>query len=172
MRSRLYFAIAACLLAYVWTSGPVVAQAAGRTEQKHQTAGSPRYLTEEQMIFQSNKLGELGVYNDANRDVKLGALDNLIIDAHQGRVLYGILDTGLWGKKIPVPWTALHVVKTGKQYFLALTKSKEQLANAPTIDMKHMPDFMDAAWQRNVDNFFGVRTAARSLSANPSGVSR
>jgi sporulation protein YlmC with PRC-barrel domain len=119
-------------------------------------------LTEQEMILPSHDLGGLQVYNRDNSNDKLGSLDNLIIDAHSGQVLYGVLKTGLLGKLIPVPWTALGLRRTPDtdNYWMVLNKTRDQLANAPTFDSKRT-DFTNAQWSQSVDNFFGVHTMAR-----------
>jgi hypothetical protein len=117
-------------------------------------------LTKEQMILPASKLDDLKVYN--KQDVKLGNIDNLIVDTRAGQVLYGIMDTGLGGRKIPVPWGAFWLGKEVNRdnYWLVVDKNKDQLANAPTFDPNHWPDFTSSQWRTTVDNFFGVRTAA------------
>lgn len=134
-----------------------------RTVTGPERAAEPGQLTTNQMIFQSSKLADLNVHNRDDASKKLGNLDNLIINAHTGQVLYGILDTGIGGKNVPVPWTALQLQKEANQdqYRLLLDKTQDQLANAPTFDKEQWPDFTGSEWQRNVDRFFGVRTAAR-----------
>ena len=87
------------------------------------------------------------VFNSDN--VKLGILDNLIIDGHTGQVLYGILDTGLTGKLIPVPWNALQITKSVEngRYSLLLNSTPERLAKGPTFNKHQWPNFLDAQWK-------------------------
>ena len=102
------------------------------------------------------------MFNRQDTNIKLGRIENLIIDAHAGRIMYGILDTGVGGKKIPIPWVALRIEKTGSDnYYLVLNVTKDQLANAPIFDRERWADFTNSEWQQRVDKFFGVRTAAR-----------
>jgi len=77
-------------------------------------------------------------------------------------VWYGILDTGVGGKNIAVPWSALQLQKArnDKDYWLTLDKTQDQLANAPAFN-RDRTDFTDSKWQQDVDTFFGVHTAAR-----------
>lgn len=78
-------------------------------------------------------------------------------------MLYGVLDTGVGGKNVMVPWTAFQVQKKAGEdhYCFTLNKTQDQLANAPTFDKNHWPDFADSGWQQRVYDFFGVRMAAR-----------
>jgi sporulation protein YlmC with PRC-barrel domain len=120
-------------------------------------------LTHNEMVFRSSALEKMNVFNRDDNSKKLGSLDDLIIDAHTGTVFYGILDTGIGGKHIPVPWTVLQLQEETKNHksWLTLNKTSDDLRNAPTFDKKHRPDFTSADWKDSVDRFFGVRTAAR-----------
>jgi sporulation protein YlmC with PRC-barrel domain len=136
-----------------------VARPVEPTSESQSTQGT-RGLTAEQMILPSSRLADLNVYN--KKDVKLGNVDNLIVDIRTGQVLYGIMDTGFGGHKVPAPWGAFWLGKEVNRdsYWLVMDKSKDQLANAPTFDPKHWPDFTSSQWRTTVDNFFGVRTAS------------
>jgi sporulation protein YlmC with PRC-barrel domain len=125
------------------------------------------HLAPEQMIFASSKLIGMNVYNDQNH--KLGKLDDIIIDTREGHVFCAILDTGMRGKDIPTPWNAFRLEKQqdADRYWLVLNKTPEQLANAPTLDRNHWPNFADAQWQQSVDQFFGVRVATRPGQTEP-----
>jgi sporulation protein YlmC with PRC-barrel domain len=130
-------------------------------EHRQPTDTPGEHLTRHQMFFESSRLAKLDVRNRNNDD--LGNLENLIIDAHTGHVLYGILDTGVGGHKITVPWAAMRLNKVADrdEYHMVLNLNKDQLANAPKFDKDHWPDFTSEEWQRGVNNFFNVRTAAR-----------
>ena len=135
-----------------------------RTVAKPMAMPGPGELSVNEMIFQSSVLSDLKVYNRNDQNKKLGSLDNLIINARTGHLWYGILDTGVGGKYIPVPWNAFQVekAKNKNQYWLTLNKTEDDLANAPAFDKNRMSELTDSAWQQTVDRFFGVRTAGRS----------
>ncbi len=119
-----------------------------------------------QMIFESSKLSGLKVYNRQDVSKKLGSLDNLLIDASNGQVLYGVLHTGMMGKYIPVPWYALLLEKKAgtNDFWLTLNQTTQSLKNAPSISSKtDTSQVVKSDWQRSVDKFFGVRTAARPI---------
>ena len=126
-------------------------------------AGGAGNLTTNQMIFKSTELGKLNVYNRADTELKLGHLSDVIVDAHTGQVVYGILDTGLFGKLIVVPWNALQLQEdtANRKSWLTLNKTSDDLKNAPTFDKSNPPDFASSQWAGQVDGFFGVRTAER-----------
>lgn len=67
------------------------------------------------------------------------------------------------GKKIPVPWSAVRLERSGKTFFLVVNKNKDELKNAPTFESGRKADLVNDQWKQTVDKFFGVRTAARPL---------
>jgi sporulation protein YlmC with PRC-barrel domain len=121
-------------------------------------------LSPREMILESGKLSDLNVFNSEGK--KLGNIDDLVIDASDGMLLYGILDTGIGGKLITVPWNAvrLQLDRQDNRYSLVLNMTSDQLANGPTYDSDHRPNFTDPRWQDTVNRFFGVRTAARPVA--------
>lgn len=149
--------LTAVALALLWTVG-----GASATDKMSDTSGT---MTDNDMIFQSSELGDLDVFNQSDAKEKLGNLENLIVNAHTGQVLYGILDTGVGGQIIPVPWNSLRLHKTTSDktvsYWLSLNKTSDDLAKAPTFDKNHWPDFTNSQWKQSVDNFFGVRVVAK-----------
>ena len=76
-------------------------------------------VTTNDLIFRSNDLEAMKVVNRANGETKIGHLSDLIINAHTGEVMYGILDTGLFGKYIPVPWNAFEIRQDKNMKILA-----------------------------------------------------
>lgn len=119
-------------------------------------------LSANDLVFRSSQLEKLNTYNQADHSSKLGSLDDLIIDAHTGQVMFGVLDTGIGGKFIPVPWTVLLLNKDrDKDFWLSLNKTTEELKSAPSIDLKRLPDFNSEAWTKSVNDFFGVHMVAR-----------
>ena len=142
MRVRFWILLAACVAASTWTlprafaadpdatPSPSEMKPAEPSQMKPADSGEATpadaaKLTPEEMTFESSKLSALNVFSRGDTTNRLGSLDNLIIDAHTGRVLYGILDTGLGakvlgtgigGKKIAVPWIAFRLQKNlGRQ---------------------------------------------------------
>jgi len=156
MKALFSFTVALALLALLWTP---------RVSLADQAANAPANMTETDVTFKCSKLSDLNVYHRADTNKKLGNLDNLIINAHTSQVLYGVLDTGMGGKKILVPWSALQVTKSstasGPRFSMTLSKTAEELAQAKAYDPDHRPNFTDAQWKQSVDQFFGVRMAAR-----------
>jgi hypothetical protein len=153
MKARTCIVLGLAAVVAVWAAGSVLAV----------DPASSGTLGTNAMIFRSTQLEGLNVYNRANTDAKLGHLSDLIIDAHTGRVLYGILDTGIGGKYIPVPWSGFQVQEDAqaRKSWLTLNKTSDELKNSPTYDKNSPPDFVNSDWRNTVDRFFGVRTVAR-----------
>ncbi len=125
--------------------------------------GAEGHRSTNEMVFESSQLTRMNVFDRSDTSKKLGKLDDLIIDAHASHVLYGILDTGVGGRNVLVPWSAFQLQETTDRNkdSLTLNKTPDQLANAPAFDKKHWPDFSDSTWQRQVYDFYGVRMAER-----------
>lgn len=160
MRNRFVLALASCALAS-FLFGSAMAQQAGHTGHMTTTPTESQTTLSKELPFKSSDLSSLSVFN--SKSEKLGSLDNLIIDAHTGQVLFGILDTGIGGNKIPVPWSAVRLAKRDNNFVLLLNMDKGQLASAPTFSDRNMSVLTDAQWRQSVDKFFGVRTAARMV---------
>ncbi|MEN6497110.1 MAG: PRC-barrel domain-containing protein [Thermoguttaceae bacterium] len=166
MRKRYGIALAAWALASLVISGDAMAQRAGTadrgttTQQESQMNGGQ--MTKQDLLFQSSTLSDLDVFNDRNE--KLGNLDNLVIDAGTGQVLYGVVSTGfIAGKTIAVPWSAFRFGKQNDEHVLLLNMTQEKLTGAPTFDSDNMANLTDTQWTKTVNDYFGVRTAARPI---------
>lgn len=164
MRPRWFVALVACAVASAWSLTALAQESQEKPQPKREAKSpeqKPPQLTEQEMILRSSTLSGLTVTDP--KSMRLGKLDNLIIDAHTGQVLYGILKTRQDDKFVPVPWAAFRLFKDVKdnRYYLSLNMSRDHLASAPTVDKERMPDFTNQPWKESVDKFFGVRTAAR-----------
>lgn len=165
MRHRFMLALASCALAS-FLVGSAMAQQPAHPGHTTTTPTESQTTLSKELPFKSSNLSGLNVFN--SKSEKLGSLDNLIIDAHTGQVLFGILDTGIGGNKIPVPWSAVRLAKRDNNFVLLLNMDKGHLASAPTFNDRNMSVFTDARWRQSVDKFFGVRTAARVIEEQKS----
>ncbi len=81
---------------------------------------------------------------------ELGEINDVIVDASQGMVTYGVVDfggfLGLGEQTVAVPWNLLTVHKTDENANLMLEATKDTLENAPTIDLGDWPK-----WSERVD---------------------
>jgi len=166
MVHRYRITLAAWALASLVLSGNALAQRAGTAEQEATTQQESQMhggqMTKQDLLFQSSTLSDLDVFNDRNE--KLGNLDNLVIDAGTGQVVDGGVSTGfIAGKTIAVPWSAFRFAKHDEEHVLLLNMTREKLASAPTFDTRSMTNLTDAQWTKTVNDFFGVRTAARPI---------
>lgn len=156
MNHRLFVTLAA--LAMVTLGTMQVARAVD------QSSGESGKMAEKELIFAASDLSSLDVRNRSDIHQKLGKVDNLLIQADTGEVLYGVLDTGIGGKLIPIPWNATRLFQwtSNNKYFLTVNKNSTELAGAPSFDKKHLPNFTSTQWKEGVDKFFGVHMVAHS----------
>lgn len=88
------------------------------------------------------------------KDEKLGKIDELMIDAKEGRVAYAVLSFS--GKYFAIPWSALEFANTEKKLILDVDKKK--LEAAPGFDKKDTwPDFADQTWGGQVHKYYGQK---------------
>lgn len=83
------------------------------------------------------------VTNAANED--LGKIEDIVIDATTGRILYGVLSYGgvfgMGDKLFAIPWTALPLGSDSKAFVLDV--DRDRLKNATTFDPRQWPNFAD-----------------------------
>lgn len=83
------------------------------------------------------------VMNHAGED--LGKLEDLVIDADSGRVMYGVLSfggfLGIGEKLYAIPWSCMHLSNDRKS--IVLNVDKEDLENATGFDKGNWPNFAD-----------------------------
>lgn len=86
------------------------------------------------------------VVNDNNED--LGKIEEIVVDAANGRVIYGVLSfggfLGIGDKLFAIPWQSLELSGDGKAYVLSV--DKDRLQNATGFDKGHWPNFADERW--------------------------
>jgi sporulation protein YlmC with PRC-barrel domain len=86
------------------------------------------------------------VINSANEN--LGKLEDIVVDASSGRILYGVLSfggfMGMGDKLFAIPWESLELPADAKN--LVLSVSKDRLKNAEGFDKSQWPNFADEAW--------------------------
>jgi sporulation protein YlmC with PRC-barrel domain len=88
----------------------------------------------------------------------LGEIEDLMIDAKDGRVAYAVLDLGGWlnlgGNRVVVPMNALRP-QPGERY-VTLNMDKEKLRTAPSFPRTRWPDTVERRWLADVYKFYGV----------------
>ncbi|MBL8879765.1 MAG: PRC-barrel domain-containing protein [Phycisphaerales bacterium] len=102
----------------------------------------------------TSELIGLKVVNKANED--LGKVEEIVVDAANGRVLYGVLSfggfLGIGDKLFAIPWQSLDLSGDAKAYVLAV--DKERLQNASGFDKSHWPNFADPQWATTTYKYY------------------
>lgn len=84
---------------------------------------------------------------------KLGKLDDLMIDMTNGVIAYGVMDTGLMGELLAVPWNALTPNLAEKGAILDV--EPEKLQKAPRFQKDKWPDAVERQWLADVYTYYG-----------------
>lgn len=86
------------------------------------------------------------VKNAQNED--LGRVEDIVVDAQSGRILYGVLSfggfLGIGDKWFAIPWQSLNL--SGDYRNFVLNVDKERLQNAQGFDKSQWPNFADERW--------------------------
>jgi len=97
------------------------------------------------------------VVNAAGED--LGEIKAIMLDVTSGRIGYAVLSfggfLGMGNKLFAIPWSALTLDAGEKRFVLNI--AKEQLDNAPGFDKDHWPAMANAAWARQLHEYYDVR---------------
>jgi sporulation protein YlmC with PRC-barrel domain len=137
----------------------------GERHGKHkQFAAATRYQ-------KGNDLIGKAVTNNANEN--LGRVEDIVIDANTGRILYGVVSfggfLGLGEKWFAVPWESLQL--QGNAEKLVMNFDKETLRNAEGFDKSNWPDFANQRWATNTYRTYNVQPYwnEQRLAADTSG---
>lgn len=86
----------------------------------------------------------------------LGTLEDIVVDANSGRILYGVLSfggfMGLGDKLFAIPWRSLSLNTDGKAF--TLNVEKERLKSAQGFDKKQWPNFADEKWATTTYEYY------------------
>ncbi len=88
----------------------------------------------------------------------LGKINEIVFDAHDGRLAYAVLSfggfMGMGNKLFALPWGALEFSVTENK--LILNVDKEKLKAAPGFDQSaKWPDFADKTWGSTIHSYYG-----------------
>jgi hypothetical protein len=107
-------------------------------------------------LIAGDRVAGTSVYDP--RGIKLGTVEDVMIDKTTGRIAYAILSfggfLGIGGRHHPLPWDALRYDPALSGYVVNLTR--EQLEKAPTYGDKTPPPWEDEAWGRRVHDYYGA----------------
>jgi sporulation protein YlmC with PRC-barrel domain len=104
----------------------------------------------ENLIIAAATLMGNKVHNAAGEN--LGKIEEIMIDVDGGRVAYAVLSfggfLGIGDKLFAVPWDALALAPSGKEFILDV--GKEVLDNAPGFDRNNWPNMADESWHTQI----------------------
>ncbi len=97
------------------------------------------------------------VMNSANEN--LGKIEEIVVDANSGRILYGVLSfggiLGIGDKLFAIPWTALDLTTDAKEFMLNV--DKDRLKNAQGFDKSQWPNFADEQFATTTAEYYGQK---------------
>ena len=103
--------------------------------------------------------GPLGRALHGQALLRLGKVEEVMLDSAPGRIAYAVLSfggfLGLGDKLFAVPWNALRFDPQTDAF--VLNADKTFLENAPGFDKNNWPDMTNSTWRTNVYSYY--RTA-------------
>lgn len=110
------------------------------------------------MLLSARTLLDHEVYN--LKEENLGDIKEFMLDTDSGMICYAVLSyggfLGMGEKLFAVPWRALKLDTEYKRFVLDV--EVDRLNSAPGFDNDHWPDMADAAWARDVNDYYGINT--------------
>jgi len=106
------------------------------------------------------KVNDLEGYEVKNLDNdKLGKIEDIVIDYHNGVIAYGILSVGgflgIGDDLYAIPWRALTLEpKEGK---FILDANKEKLKDAPSFKKEKWPDMDKRKWHTDIHTYYSMQ---------------
>jgi sporulation protein YlmC with PRC-barrel domain len=92
-------------------------------------------------------------------DENLGTLNDIVVDANSGRILYGVLSfggfLGMGDKLFAVPWSSLDLRSDASE--IVLNVDKDRLKNAEGFDKNNWPNFADETWATRTYEYYGQK---------------
>ncbi|HJU23673.1 MAG TPA: PRC-barrel domain-containing protein, partial [Casimicrobiaceae bacterium] len=126
-------------------------------------AGQP--LSQVQAIRASRLIG-VDVTNPQGDD--LGEIRDLLIDVHDGRIRYAVLDYGgmlnVGDNLFAVPITAFRPAADGSGFIVNIDNDK--LEHAPSFNRDQWPDFNSSDYTSRVDRYYASQASSGSQASN------
>lgn len=101
-------------------------------------------------------------------DENLGKIEDIVVDANSGRILYGVLSfggfMGMGDKLFAIPWESLDLPDHAKSFVLNV--SKERLKSAEGFDKRNWPNFADEAWATKTHKYYEQTPYWQASDAN------
>lgn len=108
------------------------------------------------------------IRNAASED--LGTLQDIVVDAKSGRILYGVVSyggfMGLGDKLFAVPWHSLELPTDAKKFVLEV--DQERLKSAEGFNQNQWPNFADERWATSNYQHYGQKPYWNDGSAGDS----
>ncbi|WLD56808.1 PRC-barrel domain-containing protein [Salinispirillum sp. LH 10-3-1] len=115
------------------------------------TAGS---MTFGAVLLSADTIEGDDVYN--LQDEKLGKIQNIMLDIHEGKIRYVVLASGgflgMGDRLFAVPWSALKLDQDNKRFMLDV--KLDRLKDAPGFDKDNWPDMADTTWNTTVHSYY------------------
>lgn len=120
--------------------------------------------------YRVSKLEGMDVKNKAGDE--LGAINELVLDVEDGKVLYAAVSVGgvlgVGDKLIAVPWKELKIKYDENETYFVVDIDKAKIEAAPGFDQDNWPDVADPKWREDINKYYeNAREAARETSAEP-----
>jgi hypothetical protein len=120
-------------------------------------AGANGNGSQQRRVASAGTLAGDRVRNPAGEDV--GQIEEIMLDVLTGRVAYAVLSLGgfrrVGCRLFPVPWEALTVKGSDREFILDIDKGR--LESAPGFDEDDWPNMADLSWGSRIHNFYGKR---------------
>jgi sporulation protein YlmC with PRC-barrel domain len=114
-------------------------------------------LAPEPLALASKTLSGMEVLN--RHGESLGKLEEIMIDAHTGRVAYAVLSfggiLGVDNKLFAVPWQSLEVDTENEK--IVMDANKDLLERAPGFDKSNWPKTPQGQWYHEVYQFYNQK---------------
>jgi hypothetical protein len=94
------------------------------------------------------------------KDEKLGTIEDIMLDTHEGKIRYAVLSCGgflgMGDRLFAIPWSALTLDAPNKRFTLDV--DQERLKNAPGFNKDNWPSWSDPTWSASVDSYYRAST--------------
>ena len=154
---RLWSTGTAATIIAVGLNGSAMAQQEKPADSRENRADVSKQSNDFEMARRWQKADDLigkKVVSATNED--LGKLEDIVVDANSGRVLYGVLSyggfLGMGDKLFAIPWQSLTLADDAKA--LTLNVEKESLKSATGFDKKQWPNFADEKWATTTHEYY------------------
>lgn len=109
-----------------------------------------------------------------NSSENLGKLEDIVVDAANGRISYGVLSfggfLGMGDKLFAIPWESLQLPADAKN--LVLNVDKDRFKTAEGFDKKNWPNFADEQWATKTYKYYEQTPYWQASDVNRTGTAK